>query len=974
MNFILTTKLFVLFFFCCIAAFSQPNIQSPNVATLNKFIDFPVDKSTGIPTIEIPIHTLSYSDFSLPISISYHAGGIKVEEMASNIGLGWALNVGAVVSRSVRSEPDEMGYYGRGPVALTPGLPLYDNDGTQTYWPRIFGDTEPDLFYFNIDGASGKFVIDKNKKIHVIPEQDIKIEALGTGFSGWQITTPNGTQYLFSVLYTDFVAAHDPAPLAWHVSKIITPNLNEIEFEYTQHGYSLEKVLNHESKVVFIKAGYTETLPMYRELTILQEFNSYTISKIKSNKYEVEFKYKTIKREDFHPTYSYMFALDNIEIKDKINNASIKKIVFNTSYFTANGHSAVPHVEDYHKKRLRLDAVQECNGEGGCIPPYKFSYNKFNPTPGGALPVKISCGQDVWGLYNGHDENVELYPTLTDPNVSTIVYVTTSNNRNPDEDHSKAFILDEVIFPTGGSTSYVYQGIRATPSSTLLGGLRVKEITNTPQYGPAIVKSFSYANPVIVGGAPKFTQLFSGGDINEDFNNEESPLFGTTGCSHVALAFTSPTITGSQVTSKYIFHGKVIESQPGNGYQESYFDIESVFNETSDLDNNNYFPVISIMPMMLGNKLIKEIFKDANNVPLREVNYSYGYYSRRAISSLDAYRKFTPIRNERYKRYALNTGCAFLKTKEERTYKSYPTEFLTTSISYEYAGIPLLQDHGESLHHLVSKEVTQGSNIETFTKRYRYPLDYYTSFAGFIATDTWQSGAFGIKSLVERWMIGSPLEEVSTVTRHGIETITSGKISFYESLNYPEAGKTQVNLKSTHVFEPLVPVEYFPAFLSVITKSGNNYQLTYNTGGYKPKIYFDRYDSFGNILEYHEENNLHTTFLWGYSHSVPVAKIINATYPEVANVLTQSVIDIFGNNPGTDSQLRLNLQPLREHAALNKARASTYTYTPLFGITSMTDSNNVSTYYEYDGFGRLRFIKDHNSMILKKFVYNYKNQ
>lgn len=52
---------------------------------------------------------------------------------------------------------------------------------------------------------------------------------------------------------------------------------------------------------------------------------------------------------------------------------------------------------------------------------------------------------------------------------------------------------------------------------------------------------------------------------------------------------------------------------------------------------------------------------------------------------------------------------------------------------------------------------------------------------------------------------------------------------------------------------------------------------------------------------------------------------------------------------------------------------TTYTYKPLIGMTSKTDSNGFSIYYEYDSLGRLMFIRDHNNNILKYFNYNYKN-
>jgi YD repeat-containing protein len=54
------------------------------------------------------------------------------------------------------------------------------------------------------------------------------------------------------------------------------------------------------------------------------------------------------------------------------------------------------------------------------------------------------------------------------------------------------------------------------------------------------------------------------------------------------------------------------------------------------------------------------------------------------------------------------------------------------------------------------------------------------------------------------------------------------------------------------------------------------------------------------------------------------------------------------------------------------ARMTTYTYDPLIGMTSSSDENNVTTFYEYDSFGRLKLIRDNNRNILKTYDYHYK--
>jgi len=55
----------------------------------------------------------------------------------------------------------------------------------------------------------------------------------------------------------------------------------------------------------------------------------------------------------------------------------------------------------------------------------------------------------------------------------------------------------------------------------------------------------------------------------------------------------------------------------------------------------------------------------------------------------------------------------------------------------------------------------------------------------------------------------------------------------------------------------------------------------------------------------------------------------------------------------------------------SKAQMTTYTFSPLIGMTSACDADNRVTYYFYDAFGRLKWAKDQDGNMTKAIQYHY---
>ena len=80
---------------------------STSGAQLAKGEDAKFNHSSGSANIGIPLFEINENGAQFPISLSYQTGGLKVEEMSSKVGMGWALNAGGSIMREVKGLPDD---------------------------------------------------------------------------------------------------------------------------------------------------------------------------------------------------------------------------------------------------------------------------------------------------------------------------------------------------------------------------------------------------------------------------------------------------------------------------------------------------------------------------------------------------------------------------------------------------------------------------------------------------------------------------------------------------------------------------------------------------------------------------------------------------------------------------------------------------------------------------------------------------
>ena len=241
-------KLYTLLFFLLvtISGKAQDFNPGPEVQNLTERKNVTVDYATGLFHYTVPLYQLKSGDYELPISLDYIAKGVKVSDPEGLIGKNWTLNVGGIVTRTMRGGfADEKSGYGYlwTENAVTP---LEQDARTVGLRKR---DGESDIFTVVFNGKKVDFIIrmNENKQIYALPlgQTDIRIECEGTSteITGWAITDNNGDRYIYrqrercmDVEYVDVSTSNAISDSgytsAWHLTRILPYNGAPIDFHY----------------------------------------------------------------------------------------------------------------------------------------------------------------------------------------------------------------------------------------------------------------------------------------------------------------------------------------------------------------------------------------------------------------------------------------------------------------------------------------------------------------------------------------------------------------------------------------------------------------------------------------------------------------------------------------------------------------------------------------------------------------------
>ncbi len=479
------TSVFMMLYFLFGYGQELPNVvpPSPEASELAKFTEIPVSHYTGLPNISVPIYTIKQKGITIPISLSYHARGVQVAQVASRTGLGWSLTYGGSISRQTRGMADELGYLSPGNrlKAYSDSLNVRQSIYSGTSSGALNFDFYPDQFTFNAGGVSGKFIFDYNDLENPLIQSygDVKItytrdgSVANTGrIDSFQITDSQGNIYYFGKskdgtrLGLDYQdsngltisvngnvnldsphASSSQIYSAWKLMDVETVYGELISYFYeSENNVYYRKVMDRHSHDPDVANSLENLNNLNAISTKLSKVWNYEnqLTKIEFNqgRDRIVFKKSSNLRQDY-PGHS----LDEISLYHK--EELVKSFKLNYTYTESNDRSnMLSYVADYDPtmtmsfKRMFLASVEEVKGQQK-LPPHEFTYDPQ------VLPATFSTRQDYWGYYNGAENN--------GPFNRLFRYGNYEPNRRVDTLKSEAGILKEIKYPTGGISKFTYE-------------------------------------------------------------------------------------------------------------------------------------------------------------------------------------------------------------------------------------------------------------------------------------------------------------------------------------------------------------------------------------------------------------------------------------------------------------------------------------------------------------------------------------
>lgn len=917
-----------------------------------------------------------------------------------------------------RSNDDDPSWYSGG----TNPLSLKD------YQP----DLEPDIFTFNFMGHTGKFFLGQDGQWKVASSSNLKVicdfnqdVVIPASTAEYSYTTPfnytghlfvekykefprvinkitmiddSGNQFVFGyneateLTFPDFFSQHYTPIIssAWYLKYVKDKFGNIIyEFEYEKGPYIGHFYLSY-NKFTILNTGYYNPnagfdykasgqliLPVYLKKirtksglniemgasisnamkfkendnpdfasgTLYNNINPYTSGSYTFNK-------ATYMNASFlEPFYFYRKLLDFSTLNPEWNAANdyfslLKwKKLDNIKIKDANANNLLTvdfnYVNQPNRRLFLTDLTINTEKK------YSFEYDRDD-----LLPNFLSSAVDHLGYFDGTPFTI---PSETG-------WTSFYNQRITNSQTVKYGSLKKIIYPTKGFTEFTYEphsySKEIDKNGTLInrvsegtiGGLRIQKTISNDGLGNNYVKEYQYTtaiNSTVSSGNLLFKPLYYANNISTGpiiTVPKTAYIYDINQLIPMANLFGSTIEYGTVIEKESYFNSNTNVTNSNVGYNVYKYSNYSEYPDLPPLnstvpDYNFKFPrtdksfergklLEKAVYDNLNNLKEKSSYKYESNLDLKvnainilivDATYeSYGAYNidpqnERGMGAYQVYYSDKYLTEKTVSQYTPNGEIA---TLNKYTYKSYPQSSGT------------IVSNGDLFKNTEYEQTVDGGIMKTF----KYPFDFSAS----IYNNMYNSRIiFPVNGKTE-FLAGNYSSPTSQTT------ISEEQTNFTEITNNL-GGLTQV-----------------PQTVLLKKGSGLNFQET---------LKVLNYDSEGNVLEFKSKEGKSMSLIWGYNKTKIIAKIENASYSEVSSYVSnlQNL-----SNTGTEANLISALNNLR--TALPASMVTTYTYKPLFGVSTITDSRGDVRTYTYDSQGRLKFVKDAKGNLISENQYHYKNQ
>lgn len=1032
---------FILFLFLCVGfcetvfadtpiKISQPQIApvSPEAAAVQKYVCYPVNHSTGLADITIPLYTIKAGDLELPITLTYHSAGIKLHQLSGWVGTNWTLNAEPSIMREIKGIPDEKENAGYKSLEYFRGRRNTDSDAKTRFFRQIENkiyDSEPDHFYYKLPNRSGAFYLGVHYSDDPIPS----IVGFDTypyaplKISGWEylgensidIEDENGIWYEFGGEMDGCTEKTGDYNTRWLCKSINSRQTKaSISFSYSAFqpkriapSYSSDYVVledNIEHGVSRRSSASDTTWLSINKNTFLHRSDSLGVPMSRSGYYGG---YRLLIKQGGRISYGEItdgevdiltsspsgqeYTIPNPYSSDFVNERKPTYINFdggtvsfdqdsydNLSTITVKSRDGQIirkfqfYISKYNENTglTKLDSIAVTAGRDPERRMYSFLYDK----PGSVQP-ESSMAMDHWGYYNGQDglnNGTRLFIPYGRYYVNDDYYFHYGDSaRDCNEYYMKAGVLTDIFTPEGVHTNFSYEA---------------------NQYGKVFSGSANYQKKIYLAGGLRVRTI------------REQGMHGG-------------------ISRFRYFHYGLSDPKGKYGNDGSELGVAKVA-----VTQRDYCMLQERLTInQVGDKSLCRVHT-WGATPVSNISFSngnsviYPYVMERVVS------------NEEESRTAYH-----FKAPEWELWGGIPQDPFSPQQTRQDISKPFDPDKGgDALYYgqLIKKEMYNG---ETLVERQEYE---YATYRKKFQMDNYSGVSFGrpyktrVCNLQE---YDSRPQELYQDYLWGKEAGVS-RLKRERTTRFSDTGETSIQIRE-HVYRPdssdrydgfdreqnsgtlsatnhLNPLwtrtrtgnsEVMERFLypeeakdSIAENLGQEFLLSCNTINklltYKrvcgkdttslrnvysgPRIYavqawnpslskFEErlrytYNDYGNISSVTTDDEIYTSYLWSYYNQYPVFKVENASISKVLSALQKDQAWLTNMEKQGYPDTAVLLGTSLPHTTL-------YTYQPLIGVTSIRGADGVNTYFEYDYWGRLirsYIIEDGVQKIISTFKYN----